>query len=75
MRAAPRVWALPRVTFSDPEIGSGGLTEEAARSRGIVVRTGMAQIPESTRGWIHKAGNRYPTFHRAVEAALTDLAG
>ncbi|MFJ8696469.1 dihydrolipoyl dehydrogenase family protein [Streptomyces roseolilacinus] len=49
--------ALPRVTFTDPEVGSVGLTEHAARERGITVRTGLAQVPSSTRGWIHKAGN------------------
>ncbi|MDT9686349.1 NAD(P)/FAD-dependent oxidoreductase [Streptomyces sp. TRM76323] len=49
--------ALPRVTFTDPEVGAVGLTERAARERGITVRTGLAQVPSSTRGWIHKAGN------------------
>ena len=49
--------ALPRVTFSDPEAGSVGLTEEAARDQGIHVRVGASQIPSSARGWIHKAGN------------------
>jgi pyruvate/2-oxoglutarate dehydrogenase complex dihydrolipoamide dehydrogenase (E3) component len=49
--------AVPRVTFTDPEIGSVGLSEAAARSQGISVRTGSAPIPESARGWIHKAGN------------------
>jgi pyruvate/2-oxoglutarate dehydrogenase complex dihydrolipoamide dehydrogenase (E3) component len=49
--------AVPRVTFTDPEIGSVGLSEAAARSQGIEVRTGSASIPESARGWIHKAGN------------------
>ncbi|MET9799650.1 NAD(P)/FAD-dependent oxidoreductase [Streptomyces sp. NPDC006368] len=49
--------ALPRVTFTDPEVGSVGLTERAARDRGLRVRTGTAQVPSSTRGWIHKAGN------------------
>lgn len=117
--------ALPRVTFTDPEIGSVGLTEGAAREAGLRVRVGLAPVPESTRGWIHKAGNAglvklvedaergvlvgatsagpaggevlgllvlavhaevptarlrdmifaYPTFHRAVEAALDDLFG
>lgn len=49
--------ALPRVTFTDPEIGAVGLTEAQARDEGIPVRTGLAQIPSSARGWIHKAGN------------------
>jgi pyruvate/2-oxoglutarate dehydrogenase complex dihydrolipoamide dehydrogenase (E3) component len=49
--------AIPRVTFTDPEIGAVGLTERAARERGLDVRTGMGQVPDSARGWIHKAGN------------------
>jgi pyruvate/2-oxoglutarate dehydrogenase complex dihydrolipoamide dehydrogenase (E3) component len=115
--------AVPRVTFTDPEIGSVGLSEGEARHQGLEVRVGRAEIPSSTRGWIHKAGNRgfiklvedagrgvlvgatsvgpwggevlglltlavyaevptdrlrhmiyaYPTFHRAVEAAVKDL--
>jgi pyruvate/2-oxoglutarate dehydrogenase complex dihydrolipoamide dehydrogenase (E3) component len=115
--------AVPRVTFTDPEIGSVGLTEAQAREQGLQVRVGITQIPSSARGWIHKAGNEgfiklvedtgrgvlvgatsagpvggevlsmltlavhaqvpvqrlramiyaYPTFHRAVEAALDDL--
>jgi pyruvate/2-oxoglutarate dehydrogenase complex dihydrolipoamide dehydrogenase (E3) component len=117
--------AVPRVTFTDPEIGSVGLSERDARGQGIDVRVGMAQVPSSTRGWIHKAGNEgfiklvedvdrgvlvgatsagpwggevlglltlavhaevptvhlrhmiyaYPTFHRAIEAAVKDLLG
>ncbi len=117
--------ALPRVTFTDPEIGSVGLSEREARRRGIDVRVGTTEVPDSTRGWIHKAGNQgfiklvedtdrgllvgatsagpwggevlglltlavhaevpvdslrhmiyaYPTFHRAVEAAVKDLVG
>jgi pyruvate/2-oxoglutarate dehydrogenase complex dihydrolipoamide dehydrogenase (E3) component len=49
--------AVPRVTFTDPEIGSVGLTEAQAREQGLTVRTGVAQVPSSARGWIHKAGN------------------
>lgn len=49
--------AMPRVTFTDPEIGAVGLTEKQARDKGLNVRTGLTQIPASTRGWIHKAGN------------------
>jgi pyruvate/2-oxoglutarate dehydrogenase complex dihydrolipoamide dehydrogenase (E3) component len=117
--------ALPRVTFTDPEIGSVGMTEAEARSLGISIRVGRTQIQSSARGWIHKAGNAgviklvedadrgvlvgalsmgpvggevlgllalaihaqvptaqlrtmiyaYPTFHRAVEAALNELTG
>ncbi len=50
--------AVPRVTFTDPEIGSVGLTEAQAREKyGADVQTATSQIPDSTRGWIHKAGN------------------
>ncbi len=117
--------AVPRVTFTDPEIGSVGLSERDARQQGLDVRVGRAPLPSSTRGWIHKAGNQgfiklvedagrgvlvgatsagpwggevlgllslavhaevltttlrhmiyaYPTFHRAIEAAVVDLLG
>jgi len=117
--------AKPRVTFTDPEVGAVGLTEQEAREQGLDVRTGRSKVPESARGWIHKVGNEgfiklvedrrrgvlvgatsmapsggevlsmltlavhaevsvddlrhmiyaYPTFHRAVEDALADLAG
>ena len=49
--------AVPRVTFTDPEIGSVGLTEAQARAAGLRVRTGIAPVPYSARGWIHKAGS------------------
>ena len=115
--------AVSRVTFTDPEVGSVGMTERQARDAGLAVLTGHAQLPESSRGWIHQAGNdgiiklvadgdrgilvggtsvgpsggevlgliaaavhaeipidtlrgmhfAYPTFHRAIEAALDDL--
>ena len=115
--------ALPRVTFTDPEIGAVGLTEHAARESGGAVRVVTTPLANSTRGWIHKAGNdgfiklvadtetgvlvgatsagpnggevlgllalavharipvaqlrtmiyAYPTFHRAIEAALAEL--
>jgi pyruvate/2-oxoglutarate dehydrogenase complex dihydrolipoamide dehydrogenase (E3) component len=115
--------AVPRVTFTDPEVGSVGLTEAQAREAGLDVRVGRADVPSSARGWIHKTGNSgvikliedhsagvlvgatsvgpvggevlgllalavharvptgrlrsmiyaYPTFHRAIEAALDDL--
>lgn len=49
--------AVARVTFTDPEVGSVGLTEAQAREQGLSVRVGHAQLPESTRGWIHQVGN------------------
>ena len=58
---------LPRVTFTDPEIGAVGLTEAQARDRGLDVRVGTGQVPSSARGWIHKAGNE--GFIKLVEDA------
>jgi pyruvate/2-oxoglutarate dehydrogenase complex dihydrolipoamide dehydrogenase (E3) component len=59
--------ALPRVTFTDPEVGAVGLTEQQARDAGLTVRVGTTQLPASTRGWIHKAGN--DGFIKLVEHA------
>ena len=42
--------AVSRVTFTAPEVGSVGLTESAARERGIDVRTATGDM--GTRGWI-----------------------
>jgi pyruvate/2-oxoglutarate dehydrogenase complex dihydrolipoamide dehydrogenase (E3) component len=50
--------AVPRVTFTDPEIGSVGLSEAAARERGLNVKTALYPLPDSARGWIHKVGNQ-----------------
>lgn len=116
--------AVPRVTFTDPEIGAVGLIEQQARDRDIAVRTGYTDLAASSRGYVHQVGNAgfvkvvadsragvlvgataagpcggeilgalavavharvplavlreqiwaYPTFHRAIGAALDDLA-
>jgi pyruvate/2-oxoglutarate dehydrogenase complex dihydrolipoamide dehydrogenase (E3) component len=116
--------AVPRVTYTDPEVGSVGLSEHSAREAGVDVAVGRAPLTGSTRGWIHGPGGEgviklvedraaghlvgatsvgpmggevlsmlaaavharvptatlrsmpfaYPTFHRAVETALADLA-
>ena len=42
--------ALPRVTFTDPEVGSVGVSEAEAARRGFRLRVGQAQIPSSARG-------------------------
>jgi pyruvate/2-oxoglutarate dehydrogenase complex dihydrolipoamide dehydrogenase (E3) component len=47
--------ALPRVTFTDPEVGAVGMTEEQARERLSDVRVGVTPLGETTRGWIAKA--------------------
>lgn len=49
--------ALPRVTFTDPEVGAAGMTEAQARDAGIDVRTATQIVPHTARGWLHKVGN------------------
>lgn len=49
--------AVPRVTFTDPEVGSVGMTEQQAREAGINVAVGSVSVPSTSRGWIHKVGN------------------
>jgi pyruvate/2-oxoglutarate dehydrogenase complex dihydrolipoamide dehydrogenase (E3) component len=49
--------AVPRVTFTDPEIGAVGLTESQARERYGDVRVGTARVASTARGWIHGPGN------------------
>jgi pyruvate/2-oxoglutarate dehydrogenase complex dihydrolipoamide dehydrogenase (E3) component len=45
------------VTFTDPEVGSVGLTEAEAKRGSLNVRTGTALVAHSARGWIHGPGN------------------
>jgi pyruvate/2-oxoglutarate dehydrogenase complex dihydrolipoamide dehydrogenase (E3) component len=45
--------AVPRVTFTDPEVASVGLSEAAARSKGIDVIVAGADPAETARGYIH----------------------
>jgi pyruvate/2-oxoglutarate dehydrogenase complex dihydrolipoamide dehydrogenase (E3) component len=59
--------ALPRVTFTDPEVGAVGLTEEQARKQGLNVRSGQTPLSSSTRGFIHGPGN--DGFIKLVEDA------
>lgn len=49
--------AVSRATFTDPEVGSVGLTEQQARDAGLNVGVGTAKLQESSRGWLHKVGN------------------
>jgi pyruvate/2-oxoglutarate dehydrogenase complex dihydrolipoamide dehydrogenase (E3) component len=57
--------AVPRVTFTDPEIASVGLSEAVARARGIDVIVASADPAESARGVIHD-------FHRGALKLVGD---
>ena len=45
--------AVPRVTFTDPEVASVGLSETGARARGIEVVTAVTDPGETARGYIY----------------------
>ena len=49
--------ALPRVTFTDPEVGSVGLTEADARAAGVDVVVTTKSVPATFRGWLHGPGS------------------
>jgi len=66
--------ALPRVTFTDPEVGAAGLTEKQARDQGIDVRVATAPMSASTRGWIHGPGNE-GILKLVADAATGTLVG
>ena len=57
--------AVPRVTFTDPEIASVGLTEASARAKGIDVAIVSADPAETARGYIHD-------FHRGALKLVAD---
>jgi pyruvate/2-oxoglutarate dehydrogenase complex dihydrolipoamide dehydrogenase (E3) component len=48
---------LSWVTFTDPEVGRVGMSEQQARDAGLNVRVASASMAGSTRGWIHGPGN------------------
>jgi pyruvate/2-oxoglutarate dehydrogenase complex dihydrolipoamide dehydrogenase (E3) component len=57
--------AVPRVTYTDPEVASVGLSEAAARSRGIDIVVASADPAETARGSIHD-------FHRGALKLVGD---
>lgn len=59
--------AVPRVTFTDPEIASVGLSEAAARARGIDVVVAKAEPGDTARGYIHD-------FHGGALKLVADRA-
>lgn len=50
--------ALPHVTFTDPEVGGVGLTEQQARDAGLSVRVATTPLEQSSRGWLHGPGGK-----------------
>ena len=59
--------AVPRVTFTDPEVASVGLSEAGARARGIDVSVVQADPAETARGYIHD-------FHGGALKLVADRA-
>ena len=49
--------AVPRVTFTDPEVGAVGMSEADARAAGIDAVTALKNVPASFRGWLQGPGN------------------
>jgi pyruvate/2-oxoglutarate dehydrogenase complex dihydrolipoamide dehydrogenase (E3) component len=47
--------AVPRVTFTDPEVGAVGMTESDARAAGLDVVVAVKKLPATFRGWLHAA--------------------
>ena len=48
--------AVPRATFTDPEVGAVGMTEAEARAAGLDVIAVVKQLPSTFRGWLHASG-------------------
>jgi pyruvate/2-oxoglutarate dehydrogenase complex dihydrolipoamide dehydrogenase (E3) component len=67
--------AVPRVTFTDPEVASVGLTEAGARARGLDVRVGMLPTRSSDRGWLHGPGADLGVTKVVADAATGILVG
>ncbi len=59
--------AVPRVTFTDPEVASVGLSEAAARAKGIDAVVAGADPADTARGYIHD-------FHRGAIKLVGDRA-
>lgn len=66
--------SVGHVTFTDPEVGGVGLTEESARAQGINVATATYPMESTTRGWIHGPGNA-GLFKLVVDADTRTVVG
>jgi pyruvate/2-oxoglutarate dehydrogenase complex dihydrolipoamide dehydrogenase (E3) component len=73
--AAADYSAVPRVTFTDPEVASVGMSEAQAREAGHRVRTGVATTASSARGWIHGPGAEHGVLKLVADADRGVLLG
>jgi pyruvate/2-oxoglutarate dehydrogenase complex dihydrolipoamide dehydrogenase (E3) component len=48
--------AVPRVTFTDPEVGAVGMTEAQARDAGVAIAVVSKSLDVTFRGWLHATG-------------------
>jgi len=55
--APARYDAVPRVTFTDPEVAAVGKSEAEARAAGLDPVVAVKQLPATFRGWLHGTGN------------------
>jgi pyruvate/2-oxoglutarate dehydrogenase complex dihydrolipoamide dehydrogenase (E3) component len=49
--------AMSRATFTDPEVGSVGMTEAQAIQAGLTVTALVQNVAHTARGWLHGPGN------------------
>ena len=67
--------AVPRVTLTDPEVASVGMTAQRAHESGINVRVGLTETKSSARGWIHGPGAEHGVIKLVADADRGYLVG
>ena len=67
--------AVPRVTFTDPEVGGVGLTEEQARRQGIDVQVGVIPANKSDRAVLYGEGAGAGVVKLVADAGTGTLVG
>ena len=73
--AAADYSAVPRVTFTDPEVASVGLSEKQAREAGIEIDVGLVETSSSARGHIHGPGAEHGVYKLVADARGGVLVG
>ena len=67
--------AVPRVTFTDPEVASVGLSEKQARDAGLDIEVGLVETSSSARGYIHGPGAEHGVYKLVADAHRGVLVG